>query len=595
MPWGVVEKLAKLEKVRLLVGNASSAKTIEQLAEGHRRADVVGDVLEKEKYQRRGERRKAVEAASRTVGEVVAGGEQSDERERVVRTILRLIEEKRLEVRVYTKGRLHAKAYVFDYGPLFDEGGKSVERAEVGSGIVGSSNLTLAGLTHNTELNVVVHGNDNHAALTAWFDELWDESERFDESLMAELRQSWPVRETTPWELYMRTLYLLVRERIEGGEFEPDLVTRGEIEEKLADFQKVAVDVACHMIGQWNGCFVADVVGLGKSFVGSAIVKRFSQAGHRPLIVCPAALKEMWETYNEAYHLNAAVLSTGMLSQGDGAEHLIGEGGLYKERDFVLIDESHAFRSGSTQRYEALQAFLERKERPVCLLTATPRNKSAWDVYHQIKLFHPEDPTDIDISPPHLQQYVRKVERGEAELGPMLSPILYRRRRRDVLHEYGFDEATDERVNHLSREAFRPYMRGEKRAYVKVGGRKQFFPQRKLETPRYDLNATYEGLYGQLRAMLGSDQRTSPGEPQAGVLTFARYGLVALPEAGVSGRRAVRAIAAGRREPAGADADAVVQAARIERRGVPRDSLADAPGARAVRAGAGRGRCAGGI
>ena len=525
LPIAVVERLAKLDEVRLLLGSSTSARTIEQLAEGHRRLDLVSNVLEQEKYQRRGKRREAVSQAAGAAGDAVAQVDKSDEAERAVTTVLRLVEEKRPRVGVYTKGRLHSKAYIFDYGPLYDAGGKIVARAEVGSGIVGSSNLTLAGLTHNTELNVVVHGNDNHAALTAWFDELWDESEPFEEALMSELRQSWPVREVTPWELYMRTLYMLVRERLEGGELEPDLITRGEIEEKLADFQKVAVDVACQMIARWNGCFVSDVVGLGKSFVGSAIVKRFSQAGYRPLIVCPAALTEMWETYNEDYHLNAAILSTGMLSQPYGAEHLLGEEGFYRDRDFVLIDESHAFRSGSTQRYEALQTFLERKGRPVCLLTATPRNKSAWDVYHQIKLFHPEDTTDLDITPPHLQQYVREVEKGERDLTPLLQPILYRRRRRDVLHQYGYDAESDERINHLNVEAFRPYMRGDKRAYVRVGGRRQFFPQRKLETPRYDLNATYDGLYDELRAKLGTDRRTPAGQPEPGVLTFARYGL----------------------------------------------------------------------
>lgn len=58
--------------------------------------------------------------------------------------------------------------------------------------MVGSSNFTLAGLAHNTELNVVVHGNDNHAELGEWFEELWDEAEDFDESLMEEMNGRGP-------------------------------------------------------------------------------------------------------------------------------------------------------------------------------------------------------------------------------------------------------------------------------------------------------------------------------------------------------------------------------------------------------------------
>jgi HKD family nuclease len=72
-----------------------------------------------------------------------------------------MVEEKRLKVKIYTKGRLHAKAYIFDYGKVFDKGGKPVERHENGLAIIGSSNLTLSGVTHNTELNVLVQGNDN--------------------------------------------------------------------------------------------------------------------------------------------------------------------------------------------------------------------------------------------------------------------------------------------------------------------------------------------------------------------------------------------------------------------------------------------------
>src|SRR5258708_7363880 len=90
------------------------------------------------------------------------------------------VKELRLKVRVYNKGRMHDKAYIFDYyGTLFDHVGKPVERHEQGIAIVGSSNLTLSGVSHNTELNVIVQGNDNHATLVAWFDELWNESQDF--------------------------------------------------------------------------------------------------------------------------------------------------------------------------------------------------------------------------------------------------------------------------------------------------------------------------------------------------------------------------------------------------------------------------------
>ncbi|MFO1520802.1 MAG: phospholipase D-like domain-containing protein [Kiritimatiellia bacterium] len=136
--------------------------------------------------------------------------------------------------------------------------------------MVGSSNLTLAGLTHNTELNVIVQGNQNHAELVRWFDELWKEAQDFDEALISELKESWAAAQVRPYDIYMKTLYTLVRDRLES-EDETELLWDDDIFRKLASFQKVAVRRAVQMVRDHGGCFVADVVGLG----------RFHPGGHR--------------------------------------------------------------------------------------------------------------------------------------------------------------------------------------------------------------------------------------------------------------------------------------------------------------------------
>ena len=275
---------------------------------------------------------------------------------------------------------------------------------EKGIAIVGSSNLTLAGVSHNTELNVVVQGNDNHAALKDWFKELWDEAQDFDESLMQEMKQSWALAPVRPYDIYMKTIYALVKDRLEG-ENEKDILFDSEITRQLADFQKVAVRQAVQIIRDYGGVFVSDVVGLGKSYIGAAIVKHFEQTDHaRPLIICPAPLTEMWERYNEVYELNARVLSMGYLREDDVTNvNMLLKDAKYKDRDLVLIDESHNFRYPDTQRYKLVQQFMSTGRR-CCFLTATPRNKSAWDVYYQIKLFHQNDKTDLPIDPPDLKQ-----------------------------------------------------------------------------------------------------------------------------------------------------------------------------------------------
>ena len=446
----IAKPLAGVKEVRLLIGNTTNRETLEQIAEGYRRLDLVAEAAEEQTYPKRTESSRMRGETAANIRNAVELMDQTDEAEELVKTLVQLIEEKRLQVKVYTKGRLHAKAYVFTYGQIFDSGGRPVDRQEDGIAIVGSSNLTLSGVTHNTELNVVVHGNENHEQLVKWFDELWEEALPFDESLMQEMRQSWAGNLARPYDIYMKTLYALVRDRLEA-EDERDILWDDEINRRLADFQKVAVRQVVQIVRDNGGGFVADVVGLGKSFIGAAIVKHFERTDHaRPLIICPAPLVEMWERYNEVYQLNARVLSLGFLREneanGDDPINFLLEDVKYKDRDFVLLDESHNLRNSDTQRYRVLQGFLAAGKR-CCFLTATPRNKSAWDVYHQLKLFHQDDKTTLPIDPPNLKEYFRLIERGEKKLPDMLVNILVRRTRNHILRWYGFDSKTHEPVD----------------------------------------------------------------------------------------------------------------------------------------------------
>src|SRR4030066_857713 len=177
----IADKLKGVKELRLLIGNTTNRETLEQLAEGCPRPELVKNPAEAQAYPKRAEAKRMATETAENVRSSMELMDQTDEGESLVREMVRMIEDKRLKVRVYTKGRLHAKAYIFDYGAVFDANGKPVERHEKGIAIVGSSNLTLSGGTHNTELNVVVQGNDNHAEMVLWFDELWtpDNSQDF--------------------------------------------------------------------------------------------------------------------------------------------------------------------------------------------------------------------------------------------------------------------------------------------------------------------------------------------------------------------------------------------------------------------------------
>ena len=522
----IADSLQNVGEVRLLIGNTSSRETIEQMAEGYRRLEQIQEAAEAQAYPKRVEQSMRTSETAHAVGLGLAASDQTDAAERLAGILVRLIEEKRLKVRVYTKGRLHAKAYIFDYGPIFDAGGNLIPRDEKGIAVVGSSNFTLSGISHNTELNVRVHGNENHASLTEWFTRLWNESQDFEEQLMQELRAAWPLAQVTPYEIYLKTLYELVGERLDG-EGENEFLWQSEISAVLTDFQLRAVKEAVRIIREFGGCFVSDVVGLGKSYIGAAIVKHFERAERaRPLIICPVSLKDMWEHYNEVYALNARVLPMSMLRENEGDFNILLDDEKYRDRDFVLIDESHNFRHHTSQRYKVLQSYLQSGERRCVLLTATPRNKTAWDIYHQIQLFHRGDITLLPIEPPNLKNYFKLVEDGERALPALLSHLLIRRTRSDILRWYGYDSETHKRVDP---DNFGPYKRGERRAYVHVAGKHQFFPKRDLQTIEYNVEKTYRGLYNQLREYI------SPRNGEASVLpgfantrnhlVFARYGL----------------------------------------------------------------------
>ncbi|MDD5369411.1 MAG: phospholipase D-like domain-containing protein [Anaerolineaceae bacterium] len=521
--------LNNVQELRLLIGNTSNRETIEQIAEGYRRLEQIQEAAEVQAFPKRIEQMLRVKQTAEAVGESIAVMDQTDDAEQIVSLLVQLVSEDRLKVRVYTKGRLHAKAYIFDYAPIFDQAGSPIPRQEKGIAVVGSSNFTLSGVNNNTELNVLVHGNENHAQLAEWFETLWAESQDFEQGLMEELRQGWPLAQVTPYDVYLKTLYELVKDRL-GGEREAEFLWQSEITAVLTEFQRNAVRRAAQIIREYNGCFVSDVVGLGKSYIGAAIVKHFERTDRaRSLILCPASLLMMWEHYNEAYELNARVLSFGILHDTDDGTNILLDDENYRDRDFVLVDESHNFRNPGTQRYKLLQAYLQTGDRRCCLLTATPRNKTAWDIYHQIMLFHRGDLTLLPVDPPNLKRYFKMIEEGERKLPPLLSNVLIRRTRNDILRWYGVDANTHQRVD---AENFGPYRRGEKRAYVFVAGKPQFFPKRALQNIEYQIEKTYKGLYKQLREYLSSQQNNhveQPLFPGMGFnlpgLTYARYGL----------------------------------------------------------------------
>jgi len=375
-----------LDKLRLLIGPSTGRRTIEEIVRGYKVQGLAEQQWGRQSAPRELDRAEMRRDTANDARETLSLMEQTDENEELVTSLARVIEDGIVEVRIYTREPLHAKCYIFDE--------RDPSRAALNPGwvIVGSSNLTAAGIKSNTELNVVLHEPDAHRQVSSWFERLWSEAEPFTEELMREVRLSWAVNDqVTPWEIYVKTLYNLFRDQLEAEEkTEPVEIAMDDLWPELAAFQEHAYRWARTILQKYGGVLIADVVGLGKSYVGIALLKWGRLHGMRPLIICPASLEQMWRTYSDVYDLGAPIVSMGLLrtqEQDDRRTRSPLDDPRYENRDLVLIDESHNFRHRNTQRYQVLEAWLQQKERKVIMLTATPMATSPSDIHNQLRLW----------------------------------------------------------------------------------------------------------------------------------------------------------------------------------------------------------------
>ena len=260
---------------------------------------------------------------------------------------------------------------------------------------------------------------------------------------------------------------------------------------KLFPFQSKAVDQALTIFELHGGLIVGDVVGLGKTYVGIALLKYLQLKGYRSLIVCPPHLCDMWDRFCVEYEVDAKILSRGKLSQEDFELY---QDYKYKDRDLVLIDESHHFRNADSRQYENLHTFMQARDAKAILLTATPYANSAEDIKNQIMLFHSSPETTIPPAQGNLDKFFRKVRNGDADLVDLLRNIMIRRTRRYILNQWG---KQDEKG----------------RKYLEVGkDLRLYFPKRIMETAGYKIEKVYQSKYDSIVNRLTKDH-----------LTFARY------------------------------------------------------------------------
>lgn len=356
--------------------------------------------------------------------------EIKEEYEDVIKLLLKYGGSSKIQIRIYTKNSkeedefLHSKCYIFS--------GSSHS-----FGIVGSSNFTKKGLLGNAELNYLetdparitarpTHGS-NAKGHICWFEEKWKLSKEWTQEFLEQIIKKSPIyidiqkntaQEFTPYEQYIKLLQLQFGDVVDknlGQEIESYLPPKVH---KL-DYQIEAVKRCISIMHEHGGFMLADVVGLGKTIIGTLIIKRFLSLPEndgrerKVLIITPPAIQSGWKKTIAMFDKDsdekiapyidfitighiANVTEEDDWEENDDDNADSGEfvGTLQdKNYGFIVIDESHKFRNSTTFMYRSLDELIIKIGSNtgvypyIGLLSATPQNNRPNDLKNQIYLF----------------------------------------------------------------------------------------------------------------------------------------------------------------------------------------------------------------
>lgn len=240
------------------------------------------------------------------------------------------------------------------------------------------------------------------------FKQLWAEpnqSEDVTETIIEHIESVY--EENSPERIYFIILYNIFHEYLEELDegFLPDEKTgfmETQIWNKLFDFQRDAVKSIINKLDTYNGCILADSVGLGKTFTALAVIKYYELRNARVLVLCPKRLAANWQEFNQNLvtnpisedRLNYTILAHTDLDRTGGESF-----GIQLDRfnwgnyDLVVIDESHNFRNNEVNkdretRYQKLmrKVIKDGVDTKVLMLSATPVNNRFTDLRNQLAL-----------------------------------------------------------------------------------------------------------------------------------------------------------------------------------------------------------------
>lgn len=376
--------LDSIDKVRILIG----IDVDKYITNAHNKGQVFFGAEEEVKQDYLSQLRKDIESSTYS--------------SRVEEGIFQMIDDLvsgKLELRAHPSKKIHAKIYL-----LYPE---EYNLYTFGAAITGSSNLSGNGLgisqEKQYEFNVRLTDYEDVQFAKDEFEELWKEAKgcpiTAEDIKAGSIQQTYLNADVTPYELYIKMLMEYFSDRVlaidDNNPFEmPEGYTK-------YDYQMDAVVEGYQKLIRYDGFFLADVVGLGKTVIATMIAKKFLIENGRDktkiLVIYPPAVEQNWKATFKDFEIDkyAKFISNGSLSKVLDEEN-------YNywnadEYDLILVDEAHKFRSHTTFAFEQLQEICKMPrvntgnisglKKKVMLISATPMNNTLADIYNEILLF----------------------------------------------------------------------------------------------------------------------------------------------------------------------------------------------------------------
>ncbi len=429
--YAIYPALENTEKIRILVGISTDRKTY----------DLMASAKEEKQLEFVFSHAEAKQVVENQVAEELEFSPDSEYVERGVVKFIDWIRTKKLEIKAYPSQNIHAKVYIV----TFNEGDRDLGRV-----ITGSSNLTQSGLADNLEFNVELKNSADYIFARNKFEELWkdavDVSEKYIETINT---KTWLNQDITPYQLYLKLLYEYFKDELS----QTDEVFANYLPENFMklEYQEQAVLNAKKILEEYGGVFIADVVGLGKTYIATLLA---GQLDGRTLVIAPPVLLDpdnpgSWRNAFSDFRVAGDFESIGKLDD-------ILEKGTDKYTN-IIIDEAHRFRTETNMTYEKLAEICRGKR--VILVTATPYNNSPWDILSEIKLFQNSKKSTIPNLPDlnaffsglaknlkgldrqkDNEEYLRVVKENSKEIREKaLKYLMVRRTRTEIIKYFGND------------------------------------------------------------------------------------------------------------------------------------------------------------